>query len=108
MEWTLYVPIIFYTVAEYFIFISSDNHIYAVGGFNTRRLRSVERYDPESDTWTYVTSMEKERSHLQAVVYNGKIYAVGGKVHMGIQLKLPLMLLWYKGSPWWLHVYMFD
>lgn len=26
-----------------------------------------------------MASMEKERSHLQAVVYNGKIYAVGGK-----------------------------
>lgn len=55
------------------------DYIYAVGGFNTRRLRSVERYDPVSDTWRHIESMDKERSHFQCVVHQNKIYCMGGK-----------------------------
>ncbi|XP_071171912.1 kelch-like protein 12 [Mytilus edulis] len=56
-----------------------DDYIYAVGGFNSRRLRSVERYDPVTDTWRYIESMNKERSHFKCLVHLYKIYAMGGK-----------------------------
>ncbi|XP_067684549.1 kelch-like protein 12 [Haliotis asinina] len=59
--------------------VEMNGYIYAVGGFNNRRLRSVERYDPRSNSWTYVAAMNKERSHLRAVVHDGKIFAMGGK-----------------------------
>lgn len=63
-------------------FLSSDDYIYAVGGFNSRRLRSVERYDPVTDTWRYIESMNKERSHFKCVVHLNKIYAMGGELKM--------------------------
>lgn len=63
-------------------FLSSDDYIYAVGGFNSRRLRSVERYDPVTDTWSYIESMNKERSHFKCVVHLNKIYAMGGELKM--------------------------
>lgn len=61
------------------------DYIYAVGGFNTLRLRSVERYDPISDTWRYVESMDKERSHFKCVVHQNKIYSMGGKSYSRYQ-----------------------
>ena len=44
----------------------------------------VERYDPESDTWTTVASMTRPRSFFAAVVYDGKIYAMGGISTSGV------------------------
>ncbi|XP_050413334.1 kelch-like protein 12 isoform X1 [Patella vulgata] len=53
--------------------------IYALGGFNTRRVNTVERYNPQVDQWTYISCMNKERSHLKAVVTANMIYVMGGK-----------------------------
>lgn len=37
--------------------------LYAVGGFDgERRLASVERYDPEADTWSEVAPLNRPRS----------------------------------------------
>lgn len=37
--------------------------LYAVGGFDgVRRLSSVERYDPETDTWSEVAPLNRPRS----------------------------------------------
>lgn len=53
--------------------------VYAVGGFNgSLRVRSVDVYDPISDTWNACTSMEARRSTLGVAVLNSLIYAVGG------------------------------
>jgi len=38
-----------------------DNYIYAVAGRDYHEdLREVERYDPKSNTWEYVTPLKKE------------------------------------------------
>ncbi len=39
----------------------------------------VERYDPRSNRWTPVAPMGTRRKHLGVAVYNGMIYAVGGR-----------------------------
>ncbi|XP_060078497.1 ring canal kelch homolog [Ylistrum balloti] len=59
--------------------VELGGYIYLVGGFNLYRLKSVERYDPRTNQWSKVASMEVERSHLKAVVYKNKICAIGGK-----------------------------
>ncbi|XP_069142511.1 kelch-like protein diablo isoform X1 [Argopecten irradians] len=59
--------------------VELGGYIYLVGGFNLRRLKTVERYDPSTDQWTKVASMDVERSHHKAVVYKNKICAIGGK-----------------------------
>jgi N-acetylneuraminic acid mutarotase len=57
--------------------------IYAIGGFgpggdNTANTRTVEMYDPATDTWTRKADMSTPRSGLSASVVEGKIYAIGG------------------------------
>ena len=39
----------------------------------------VERYDPKANKWSSVASMNTRRKHLGCAVYNGYIYAVGGR-----------------------------
>ncbi|KAK7102902.1 kelch-like protein 3 isoform X2 [Littorina saxatilis] len=56
-----------------------NGKIYACGGFNTRRLATMEQYDPVTDTWTTLTPMNKYRSHHKILVLDNKIWAIGGK-----------------------------
>jgi N-acetylneuraminic acid mutarotase len=55
--------------------------IYVVGGWNTTdHFRSVERFDtraPEKG-WQQMAAMLEQRSEVAAVVFNNKIYAIGG------------------------------
>ena len=60
--------------------------IYAIGGQTTTSdtttasySKVVEVYDPETNTWTTAASMNNTRSYFGAVVYDGKIYVMGGR-----------------------------
>ena len=41
-------------------------------------LDTVERYDPQRDTWTVVTNLRTPCCLGSLVALNGKLYAVGG------------------------------
>lgn len=46
-----------------------DNKIYVMGGYDGHtRLRTVEMYDPESNEWSYVSSMNVGRAGCGAAV----------------------------------------
>ena len=49
----------------------------AVG--NQTALTSVERYDPDTDTWEMVAPMKTARSESSAAVLDGKLYVAGGQ-----------------------------
>lgn len=57
-----------------------DGKIYAIGGAGPvyQALRTVEVYDPTTDTWTTKSEMPTARQCLSTSVVNGKIYAIGG------------------------------
>jgi len=56
----------------------------AVGGSSGKKvLNSVEKYDPDTDDWTYVSSMHFKRRKHAACVINGKIIVVGGTSDTG-------------------------
>ena len=57
-----------------------DGKIYAIGGAGPvhEALRTVEVYDPGTDTWTTKSEMLTARQGLSTSVVNGKIYAIGG------------------------------
>jgi N-acetylneuraminic acid mutarotase len=58
-----------------------DGKIYAIGGasgYASKPLRTVEEYDPATDTWTTKSEMPTARQGLSTSVVNGKIYAIGG------------------------------
>jgi N-acetylneuraminic acid mutarotase len=59
-----------------------DGKIYAIGGAGPvyQALRTVEEYDPPTDTWTTKSEMPTARQGLSTSVVNGKIYAIGGGV----------------------------
>ena len=48
------------------------------GGETTEPLRSVERYNYYTNTWTAVCSMEEARRHVAACTAGGLIYVAGG------------------------------
>lgn len=54
------------------------NHIYVMGGYDgTNQLNTVERYDVETDSWTFISSMRHRRSALGVTTHHGRIYALG-------------------------------
>jgi len=52
--------------------------LYAIGGYNATGLKTVEAYDPATDTWQTKTSMPTGRGFLIVAKASGKIYAIGG------------------------------
>ena len=58
--------------------IAFEQFVYVVGGYDScNQLKTVEKYDTETDTWEWVASMKNPRSALSCAVLNGKIYALG-------------------------------
>lgn len=53
--------------------------LYAVGGWvSGDAIASVERFDPETDTWAVMSPMKKPRCGVGVAVLNNVLYAVGG------------------------------
>ena len=70
-----------------------NNKIYVMGGLNhsSETLLSthichntVEMYDPESNTWSYVQSMKEPRFGFSATVFRKKIFVLGGASYVRI------------------------
>ena len=83
-----------------------DGHIYALGGFNRTcdficDLASVERYNPATDSWSYVAPMLEGRNCLAAASDTGGIYVAGGDNHQGPSLVLNSAEAYSKGSNSW-------
>lgn len=55
-----------------------NGKIYAMGGNNgSARLNSCETYDPETNQWTLIANMNRQRSDGNACTLNGRIYITG-------------------------------
>ena len=54
--------------------------LFATGGQTPdgRATASVERYDPVSETWHFVTPMRRPRFSHACAAHGGKLYVVGG------------------------------
>jgi hypothetical protein len=64
--------------------VIEGNEIVIAGGFSDvdgfcQALRSVERYDPLSDSWAMEQSMHFGRSYFSLFVFENKMYAMGGE-----------------------------
>jgi N-acetylneuraminic acid mutarotase len=62
-----------------------DDKIYTIGGVSGSAwagelLDTVEMYDPATDTWTTKANLPAAREVMAAVVLDGKIFVIGGKV----------------------------
>jgi len=57
---------------------SLGNLIFVMGGYDgTNQLNTVERYDVETDTWSFSASMRHRRSALGVTALHGRIYVMG-------------------------------
>lgn len=57
---------------------SLGNHIFVMGGYDgTNQLNTVERYDVETDAWSFAASMRHRRSALGVTALHGRIYVMG-------------------------------
>ena len=66
------------------------NCIYAAGGYDGQdQLNSVERYDVETETWTFVAPMKHRRSALGITVHQGRIYVLGEALGLGAWVEKP-------------------
>ena len=65
-----------------FAVVSLNGCLYAIGGQSERKeksaLKTVERYDPGLNEWTYVCQMRLKRCYHCACVYDEKIFVIGG------------------------------
>jgi N-acetylneuraminic acid mutarotase len=58
---------------------AANGNIYAIGGDGgSSFLNTVERYDPDTDSWSTASSMPTNRRRLGVVESGGSIYAIGG------------------------------
>lgn len=57
---------------------ATNGKIYAIGGFSSGHLASVEEYSESTNSWSFRAPMPTPRSQLSAVVVDQKIYAIGG------------------------------
>merc|ERR1712179_83965 len=88
----------------YFATTVFDGKIFALGGHDgSNRLKTVEMYDPSSNMWTEMPSMNRRRSDFGATVLEGKIFAVGGfdgqDVLSSVEYYCPIEGVWIESSP---------
>ncbi|XP_053549818.1 influenza virus NS1A-binding protein [Bombina bombina] len=56
-----------------------NGKLIVAGGYNREEcLRTVECYDPSSDTWTFISPMKTPRARFQMAVLMGQLFVVGG------------------------------
>jgi RNA polymerase sigma factor (sigma-70 family) len=64
-----------------------DGVIYTVGGYTAggggRGIKTVESYDPTTNTWSELAEMPSPRGGLGVAVVRGKLYAIGGATGLG-------------------------
>ncbi|XP_077972815.1 kelch-like protein 24 [Styela clava] len=59
-----------------FCAVATSACIYAMGGLYSDQ--RVERFNPDTKTWSRLSQMRNPRRHATAVEFNGKIYVIGG------------------------------
>lgn len=51
--------------------------IYAMGGCqNQKKLKTAERYEPDTNQWTMIASMHKRRAEAGAATLHGKVSGI--------------------------------
>ncbi len=62
------------------VVVVADNRIYVMGGLDQNGpSNKVEIYNPSTNTWITGSNMPQARSHFGIVLFENKIYAIGGR-----------------------------
>ena len=106
--WTTLTPMP--TARAAAVAVTIDNSIYVIGGrtgsapLSGMALTTVERYDIDKDTWSWVAPLPMGRSDFAGVSHGGKIYVFGGWNHMSgiianVDVYNPVTDTWKSLSP---------
>jgi N-acetylneuraminic acid mutarotase len=57
--------------------LALDDYLYVIGGVGGSN--ALLRYDPATDHWEMRTPLPRPREHLAAVVFDGELWALGGR-----------------------------
>ena len=82
-----------------------ENQIYAIGGENADGISNViEKYDPQVNIWTELTTKPTPVTDINAVVIGGVIYIPGGRLASGLPTDIteiydPHIDQWSSGTP---------
>ncbi|XP_054091942.1 kelch-like protein diablo isoform X2 [Zeugodacus cucurbitae] len=79
--------------------VTLNGKIYVMGGSNKNRLKSVECYTPDSNTWASCADMTNYHSKPAVAAYHGHIYVVGDYWHQNcrnVERYDPLRNTWSK------------
>lgn len=64
--------------------VSFENSIYSIAGDTDQVVtNAVDRYEPETNTWTSLSSKPTAVSEISAAIIGGKIYVPGGRLASG-------------------------
>ncbi len=79
-----------------------DGRIYALGGVDSNGVvrNTVERYDPNTNTWSTITPMSTPRDGMAATTGpDGRIYAIGGSTLPTVEAFDPSGQVWAPVAP---------
>ena len=79
-----------------------NGEIYLVGGNGSEEIgKGVQKYNPMTNTWSTIASMNERRALVAAVAFNGKSFAIGGSgggvTHASTEFYDPATQLWTYG-----------
>ncbi|KAJ1062399.1 hypothetical protein K5549_012880 [Capra hircus] len=78
-----------------------DNYLFIVGGYRitSQEISAAHSYNPSTNEWLQVASMNQKRSNFKLVAVNFKLYAIGGQAVSNVECYNPEQDAWNFVAP---------
>ncbi|XP_060050558.1 kelch-like protein 42 [Erinaceus europaeus] len=78
-----------------------DNYLFIVGGYRvtSQEIAAAHSYNPSTNEWLQVASMNQKRSNFKLVAVNSKLYAIGGQAVSNVECYNPEQDAWNFVAP---------
>ncbi|XP_034367883.1 kelch-like protein 42 isoform X1 [Arvicanthis niloticus] len=78
-----------------------DNYLFIVGGYRitSQEISAAHSYNPITNEWLQVASMNQKRSNFKLVAVNLKLYAIGGQAVSNVECYNPEQDAWNFVAP---------
>ncbi|XP_004449373.4 LOW QUALITY PROTEIN: kelch-like protein 42 [Dasypus novemcinctus] len=78
-----------------------DNYLFIVGGYrlSSQEIAAAHSYNPSTNDWLQVASMNQKRSNFKLVAANSKLYAIGGQAVANVECYSPEQDAWNFVAP---------
>ncbi|XP_007175767.2 kelch-like protein 42 [Balaenoptera acutorostrata] len=78
-----------------------DNYLFIVGGYRitSQEISAAHSYNPSTNEWLQVASMNQKRSNFKLVAVHSKLYAIGGQAVSNVECYSPEQDAWNFVAP---------